>query len=386
MAGEQGSPGRPVGDPVHEPVRYQGVSAAARRILQTQGESGRFEFKADSHAANANVLVAAANWVALSVSDDPVTVLVGVEEVTDPSTGLTTGRPVGLRGNDLSVHVRRIQDYAASTRPVPVEVRIVEEGVNTKTPFLRIEVRPTFPPHFDGAGRRVTRNGASTRALEDEVLLAFYLDRETRQFEARFQSIARDTVDSIAKLQAGLIDMAGTLDRLPTLIDGAEAAAYATGYEIEDTRRSVSDLEERLAALEVGLSRQFNRSPENVYLRLRHVRRRVWRCFNVDRLLRPSKTADRLAPRLLRHLNDPIDFDAYITNRTQLRHWESALERRERPAAMRWWLGNLRESEGLLARPAQADLVDDRNEIRDRWSTAKKWSDLEGNAWPVNLL
>ena len=114
------------------------------------------------------MLVAAANWVVLNPSHDYVTILVGVEEVLDEETGLTTGRPVRLSGNDLSTHVRRIQDYASTTRPVPVDIRIIEEGVTTKTPFLRVEVRPTFPPHFDGSGRRVIRHGASTRALEDD--------------------------------------------------------------------------------------------------------------------------------------------------------------------------------------------------------------------------
>lgn len=368
------------------PVRYARVSAAARRILQTQGESDQFEFKTDSKATSGTVLVAAANWAALDPGIDAVTILVGVEEVVDDATGLTTGRVVGLGGQDLSIHVRRIQDHAATTRPVPVDVRIIEEGVKTSTPFLRVEVRPTFPPHFDSSGRRVIRNGASTRALEDEELLAFYLERETRQFEARFQSIARETIDSIATLQAGLGGMADTLDRLPALIDGAEAAAYSTGYEVEDTRRSVGDLEQRLVSLERGLAQHLNRSPENVFLRLRYARRRAWRCFNVDRMIRPSKAADTLAPRLLRHLNEPIEFDSYAPNAVQLRHWETALKQRDRPAPMRWWLDKLRESEKLPDFAGQMALVDDREAIEAKWPTAEKWSDLEWTAWDADEL
>lgn len=183
-----------------EPLRYAQVSRAARTLLRTEGESGRFEFKRDSKVVDQTVLVAAANWVALEPSRSHVTILVGVDEVLDAETGLTTGKPVGLSGSDLALHMRRIQDYARTTLPVPVGLRIIEEGVKTKTPFLRIEVRPTTAPHFDSAGRRVTRDGAAHRALMDEELLAIYLYREARQFEARFASTAQRTIDAIGEI------------------------------------------------------------------------------------------------------------------------------------------------------------------------------------------
>ena len=49
-----------------EQLRFTEVSAAARRLLAAEGESGRFEFKRTSDAVKPDVLVAAANWVALS--------------------------------------------------------------------------------------------------------------------------------------------------------------------------------------------------------------------------------------------------------------------------------------------------------------------------------
>ena len=203
-----------------KPLRYASISSEARRILDTHGESGRFEFKADSKAASATVLVAAANWAALDPSRDHVTILVGVEEVLDEESGLTTGRPLRLIGNDLSTHVRRIQSFAATTRPVPVDVRIIEEGVSTSAPFLRVEVRPTFPPHFDGSGRRVIRHAEPRhRALEDEELLGFYLDREAGQFEARFRGTAAETIDAISTVHDGIFDVSSELGRLPALID-----------------------------------------------------------------------------------------------------------------------------------------------------------------------
>jgi hypothetical protein len=86
----------------------------------------------------------------------------------------------------------------ASARPdLPVSVTIIEEAVATSKPFLRLKIRPTFPPHFDAEGRRQTRNNASTRPLTDEELLDLYLDREAAKFEQRFQQTA-DRVESHA--------------------------------------------------------------------------------------------------------------------------------------------------------------------------------------------
>ena len=367
--------------PAPEPVRYASVSKAARQVLRTQGESGRFEFKSDSKAVSASVLVAAANWVALDAGRDHVTLLVGVEEVLDQETGLTTGRPVRMSGADLSTHVRRIQDVAATTRPVPIDLRIVEEGAKTSAPFLRIEVRPTFPPHFDGTGRRVTRNGASTRPLEDEELLDIYLDREAQKFEARFQTTAQRTIDAVDAIHEGLGGMSTTLEKLPDLIDGAEAAAYMAGSEAEDTQRGIEDVVVRLDQLDRRLAERLNRTPDYVFLRLRHIRSRVWRCFNVDRLLKPSKAAERLAPRLLTHLNEPLDINAYMANLARLQHWEKALNERKRPGSMRWWSEQLKQSVAVPPDVGQRFLSDDLDELREKWAEAKKWKDLEGDAW-----
>jgi hypothetical protein len=367
-----------------EPLRHARVSVAARRILTTQGESGRFEFKADSKAATATVLVAAANWVALEPSREFVTILIGVEEVVDADTGLTTGRPVRLSGNDLSTHVRRVQDFAASTRPTPVDVRIIEEGVKTASPFLRVEVRPTFAPHFDGAGRRVTRHGASTRALEDEELLEIYLDREARQFEARFRATAEDTMARIDSMRKGLGGMAETLEHLPGLISGAESAAQMAGYEAEDTKRDIRNVQERLEVLERRLAERLNQTPETVFFRLRYARRRAWRCFNVDRVLKPTKAATALAPSLLKHLNQRIDQGSYLVNLAEAEHWESVLDERARPASARWWKDQLALAVTLTPDVGQLELVEDLESFEKEFDQAECWRDIELDPWATD--
>lgn len=372
--------------PPVEPLRYPGISDTSRVLLDTEGESGRFEFKRDSKALDQTVLVAAANWVALEPKRTHVTILVGIDEVVDQATGLTTGTPIGLPGQDLSVHARRIQSYAHTTLPVPVSLRIIEEAVESSTPFLRVEVRPTAAPHFDAAGRRVTRDGAGHRALMDEELLSIYLDREAQQFEARFASTARATIDAIDEIDRGLNNIASDVGRLPQLIDGAEAAAYAAGSEAEDSERAVRDLEQRLTALERRLAWHLNQTPLLVFLRLRHIRVRVWRAVNADRLLRPSKAAESVAPRLLAHLNEPIILEAHLYNMMLLQQWESAFEDRKRPSSMSWWKASLSDARRVDTSQAQRTLRDDLAGFREEVKSAQRWSDVELFQWSLEEL
>ncbi|GAB3265009.1 hypothetical protein GCM10027425_30270 [Alteromonas gracilis] len=375
-----------------ERLRFQKVSAAARSILSSQGESGRFEFKQTSKAVDSTVLVAAANWVALDSAREKVTILAGVAEIVHPETGLTSGKPVGLSGSDLAVHVRRIQDYGRATLPVPVALRIIEEGVATRTPFLRIEVRPTRAPHFDGSGRRITRDGASQRPLMDEELLSIYLDRESVQFEARFDGTARRTIEAVESIHAGLGGIAGEVARLPGLIDGAEGAAAMAGYEADDAKRAIEDMERlidrRLDALEKRVARHLNRTPLFVVLRLRHTRERVWRAFCVDRALRPSKAAEKHAARLLVMLNKPLALNDHLGNLIELEEWESALKKRmdSRPASMRWWVARTKSAATSNPGRIQRPIRDDPEAIAKLVVGAKKWSDVELPAWDADEL
>jgi hypothetical protein len=100
-----------------------------------------------------------------------VTILVGVKEVADELTGVVHGEVIGLtkmnhpdaRRASVEKARHKIQSRAAETYPVPIGLRIIEEGVNTARPFIRIEVWPTRAPHYTRDGMRVTRYGASTR-------------------------------------------------------------------------------------------------------------------------------------------------------------------------------------------------------------------------------
>ena len=265
-----------------EPLRHQQVSETARTLLDTEGESGRFEFKRDATAVNPKVLVAAANWVAVN-NREKVVLLVGVEEDEDPETGLVTGKIRGIR--NLETASATIQNYSKETRPVPVSVTVIEEGVATEKPFLRLEIRPTFPPHYDAEGRRVTRDGKSTRALADEELLDIYLDREAAKFKQRFQQTA-DRVTSqlgdidfaIERVTGDLSEIDGSIGRLSDDFRELHSTAWRAAEEAEESRSLAEQLEESMQDLKRDVGGQLEDSPIGLFYRLMDRRWFVWDC------------------------------------------------------------------------------------------------------------
>ncbi|MEU4460650.1 hypothetical protein AB0F85_25160 [Nocardia fluminea] len=232
------------------------MSADARRMLAL-GESGRYEFKRDAEAVSPKVLATLANWVALDPSREVAHLLVGVDEVEDVETGLVSGVPYGL-SKGLDKAVSRLQDVASKTRPIPVDIFIIEEAVNGADPFLRIEVRPTMPPHFDDEGRRQTRQGRSTWALTDDELLRIYLDREAGSFAARFRHTAAELREAVGAVGAQVDQIGEAIDRninqpLAELANLAEeagsaasnaaAAAETVGYDVNNVELLVRDLQ-----------------------------------------------------------------------------------------------------------------------------------------------
>src|SRR4051794_23820419 len=115
--------------------RFRGNSSLARRLMAL-GESGRCEFKSDVKSVDSKLLCTLANWVALDPEREVAYLLVGVAEVTDEETGLVRGEPCGLpRG--LEKAVDRILGVARQTRPIPVDVFVVEEATASAKPFIR---------------------------------------------------------------------------------------------------------------------------------------------------------------------------------------------------------------------------------------------------------
>jgi hypothetical protein len=233
-------------------LRYQEVSAEARRILSLEGESHRFEFKETAEVVDARVLTAAANAVLVEeIAEGFVTILVGVKEVADEQPGVVRGEVVGLvkmndeRARRASIEKARqkIQSRASETLPVPVGLRIIEEGVDTSAPFLRIEVRPTRAPHYTRDGLRVTKSGASTRAITDEELIDVYLVREAEAFRQRFTEIAAGLIGTVETLRGHVEATSKAI--VSALKDVEDSAGYAA-VEASEAASTLRDIEMEL--------------------------------------------------------------------------------------------------------------------------------------------
>ncbi|WP_094451876.1 hypothetical protein [Microbacterium sp. BF1] len=335
------------------------------------GESGRYEFKRDVEAVTVGLLAALANWVAAEPDREVAHLLVGVDEVEDKTTGLVHGQPFGLpRGLDKAVS--RIQDVASKTRPVPVEVFIVEEGVAEPTPFVRVEVRPTMPPHFDDQGRRQTRQGRSTRALTDEELLRIYLDREAGSFAMRFRQVSDELrsavgavgsqVDQIAEgiennvatpilaLTRTTQDAADAAESASSSADSAASSADTVSYEVEHVQRIVRELQRVVEDIQ-------DDSTQNLAYRVMRLRRKVWWNFTVDTWEHKSKRADQLEARLRELLSGEVSLEA-DRNTWELRVWQDLLKdrraQRGERGTQKWWDAAIREVISFMESPAYA--------------------------------
>ena len=365
-----------------EPSRHEEVSAVAQQMLAL-GESGRYEFKRDVDAVTVGLLAALANWVAADPTREVAHLLVGVDEVEDKNTGLVHGQPFGLpKGLDKAVS--RIQDVASKTRPIPVEVFIVEEGVAEPTPFIRVEVRPTMPPHFDDQGRRQTRQGRSARALTDEELLRIYLDREAGSFALRFRQVSEELrsavgavgnqVDQIAEgieknvatpimaLTSTTHDAAEAAESASSSADSAASSADTVSYEVEHVQRLVRELQEIVEDIQ-------NDSTQNLAYRVIRLRRKVWWNFAVDTWEHKSKRADQLQARLRDLLSGDVSLDAN-RNTWELRVWQDLLKdrraQRGERGTQKWWDAAIREVISFMENPAYAapDLPDLRTALK----------------------
>ena len=326
------------------------------------GESGRFEFKRDADELKPGVFAALANSVALDPEREAAHLLVGVDEVEDEGTGLVSGTPVGL-SKGLDRTVARLQDLIGRTRPIPVDAFIVEEAVADDRPFIRIEIRPSMPPHYDDEGRRQTRQGRSTRALTDDELLRIYLDREAGSFAARFRHAGEELRAAVGAVGSQVDDIAGAIDRqiaepLSALVETAESAASSAsaaesaadtvGYDVGNVERMVRDLRQLVEDLQ-------DDSLEPLAARVVQQRRRIWWEFTADTWERNSEAAARLERALGAVLRCDVSLEAAL-NTWELRVWKDLFRDRERQrggrGTLKWWVAAVKEVEAFMAGPA----------------------------------
>lgn len=323
-------------------LRYKGLSAATKHLLSTEGESGRFEFKREAGAIGTTVLVAAANTAAFEGLDH-VTLLVGVGEQEDPNTGLVTGTVIGLE-MPIERARNKITAWANATRPVPVHVTIIEENVGATKPILRLEVKATRAPHYDEAGRRVVRSGASTRALTDEEMLEMYLVREAESFRRSFEEIAGDMEKALDQVRGDIGLLGGEIsDDLKEIHEIAQQAAddsSSAAYDAWSGKNEAEDTFARIARVENYLISRVPTSEQThggLFIKLASVRREAWKLFVA--LTEKKKTSKKIveAQRLLEEVLDttPIPED-YLRNFAEWQAWQKILDLKEVPSLAEW--------------------------------------------------
>lgn len=385
-----------------KPSRYQEISAEAQQILSL-GESGRFEFKSDADAVTVKLLATLANWVALDPEREVAHLLVGVKEIEDVATGLVWGEPCGLpKGLDKAV--ARIQDLASKTRPVPVDAFVIEENVSSEKPFVRVEVRPTMPPHFDGEGRRQTRQGRSTRALTDDELLRVYLDREAGSFAARFRQTSDELRSAVGAIGGQVDDVAAAIEEniaepirnltrtaesaadaarsAESSADSASASAMSAEWEVSNVQQLVKGLQDVVEDVR-------DQTPEGLAFLLATLRRKVWWNFTVDTYEHTSALADQLEQRLRALLTRDMSIDAAHSS-WEIGLWEDVLEVRmaksRQRGSQKWWHATIQTLEEYFGSPSYAapDLPDLRaalkadldHELDDPESMTRKYEAL----------
>jgi len=387
-----------------KPSRYQEISAEAQRTL-ILGESGRFEFKREAEAVSVKLLATLANWVALDPEQEVAHLLVGVDEVEDEATGLVSGEPCGLpKGLDRAV--ARIQDLASKTRPVPVDAFIVEENVSGDKPFIRVEVRPTVPPHFDDEGRRQTRQGRSTRALTDDELLRVYLDREAGSFAARFRQTSKELRSAVGAIGGQVEDVAAAIEqniaepirsltataqRAADAAESAESSADSASASAMNAESEVSHVQQLVKGLQEVVEDIRDQTPDSVAFQLSEVRRKVWWNFAVDTYEHTSALADQLEERLRALLSS--DISLYVArNSWEDGLWEDVLDERmaryRQRGTQKWWSETIQKIEGYLSSPSYsapelpalraALKVDLDHELDDPESVTRKFQGLLG--------
>lgn len=326
-------------------------------LLAGVGESDLVEFKSTSESVTAKVLVALANAVALSESDY-ATVFVGVDEAKDPDTGVMRGEVVGLVG-DLDQHVHRVLNRASDTLPIPVDVRVIEEGVKTARPYLRLQVRPTAAPHYDAAGIRNTRQGRTTRALTDEEQLNLYLDREAVRFRQRFHETAASLFAELAQLGDQFDEAATELrNKLAELTEATryaiEVSSGAAGLAEEMLTQQAEASDPVLDAIHETEKRrlfEYDSTAPGAYALAMSLRARVWGRFDEDTQHSESAATLRLYRDFKSALETPVDPNDWYSNGVESDFWRHKLAESRGRNSLKWWRDALRDFNRLQASP-----------------------------------
>lgn len=146
------------------------------------------------------------------------TILVGVSEYKDPTTGLQYGVIVGC---DVSDRARTSIISRANSCQPPVQVDIVAENVKKK-PIFRVDISEATrkPCCTSGCTYKIRVSGANI-GVDPELMTSLIIQREEKEFLKRFREAGESIIREIGDVESKLSKM------IEDAIDAADAVGTA---------------------------------------------------------------------------------------------------------------------------------------------------------------
>ncbi len=278
--------------------RLRGLSGETRRLLASEGGPERFDFNETPDALTTSVLVAAANAAALDGLQH-VSILVGARVARDPSTHVVTGQVIGIEAVDTAHE--RIVRLASEISPNAPDVSVYVENLKTSKPILRLQIRPTRPPHRDALGAWVARPGAPVRPLTESELLELRLGAEGQRLAETLTDLATGFGERISGLAGALEALE---ERVRLMEQTGRDALNATNHQ----QTILGRLEQLMTAARLELaSLGTPTSFEAAWWELNGARTRGWAAF--ERKRSPAFRAGTILREILETHADPLDYE-----------------------------------------------------------------------------
>lgn len=173
---------------------YKTIPADTRRII-SGSEGQKVEFKRLPSAIDQKDLISFAN-------SEGGLIFAGVDEETNPDTGIQSGRVVGCDVSDTTQ--RSIIQKAENCSP-SVNVIVSVENKSTK-PILRVEITGNIDrPYCTSSGDYKVRNGALNGKISPYLMKQFVIESESEIFVKRFKEAGVDILNSLYDLEESLL-------------------------------------------------------------------------------------------------------------------------------------------------------------------------------------
>ena len=185
------------------------IRAQTRRMIN--GEEGvATEYKESAETVDQDALISLANA-------GGGTILVGVREQRQ------NGRQFGvIVGCDTGENARRKLFLKARACMPPLDIGVVVEGSGNRK-IMRLDVKEApHKPCCTNSGTYKVRRGTTTFPIDPELMTALILERESKEFLARFKAAGKTILDALNDVAESLENK---IDEVRDMAENAAAAA-----------------------------------------------------------------------------------------------------------------------------------------------------------------